>query len=121
MRKFIDKLILKWDIFWHTRELKDKIVYKNQKRNIYLHVDPEEGLLKVFVSGLLFRMPLNVNVNTKEEAAHLLDEVDDMNLENAYTEDLEDMLEYYEGEANYEKCAEIRDILNNRNNHEQTN
>jgi hypothetical protein len=116
MRELIDKILLKWDIFWYTKKLKDNYVYKNDKRNIYLHVDPDEGLLKVFISGLLFRMPLYISVESDEEATKTLELVTDMNLSNAYTEDLQVMLKQYESEDNYEKCAEIRDILKTRNN-----
>ena len=116
MRDWIDKILLKWDMFWYTKKLKDNYVYKNTERNIYLHVDPDEGLLKVFISGLLFRMPLNVNIESDKEADEVLALVTDMNLNNAYTEDLQLMLKQYENEENYEKCAEIKDILKTREN-----
>lgn len=116
MREWIDKIILKWDIFWYTKKLKDNYVYKNDERNIYLHVDPDEGLLKVFIAGLLFRMPLDIKIDTDQEADEVLALVTDMNLNNAYTEDLQIMLKQYESEDNYEKCAEIRDILKTREN-----
>jgi len=114
MMTILAKLLLKWDMFWYTKKLKDNYVYKNDERNIYLHVDPDEGLLKVFISGLLFRMPLDVNTDTPEQAEDALKSITEMNLKNAYTEDLEVLLKQYEDDDDYEKCAEIRDILKTR-------
>ena len=115
MRWLKDKLFY-LEVWWYTRKLRDFIMYKNEKRNIYLMVNPDDKILQIFVAGLLFKIPLDISVTDDASREKVLDKIADLNLDQNSIEDLQSILSVYEEEEDFEKCKEIQDIINQKLN-----
>lgn len=99
------------DILKLYRIKPDKVYYNNEHDVAILL---KNGTIKVFAGGKLIELstlPTNIN-----ELA-----VPDVTLYDLPIEQLNDLLVFYESEADYIKCAEIRDIIKSKYNAERTN
>lgn len=104
------------EVWWYTRKLKSFIMYKNEKYNVYLMLNPDDKLLQVFIGGLLFKIPIDIEVTDNASRGAALDKISDINLDQNTIEDLKSILSIYEDDEDFEKCKEIQDIINKKLN-----
>ncbi len=82
-------------------------VYYNDKEDVAILL--KNGILKVYVGGKL------IELSTKQLPISSLKSCEKL-LEDFSIEQLKDLLTLYETEADYIKCAEIRDIIKVKSN-----
>lgn len=111
MIKLLKDLLFELEVFFNTKRLKAGKMYQNKKHGVYVMISEDKKIIQVFNKGLLFKIPLNIVVEDQEDVERALDKIADLNIELNSTEELEEMLEYYEEIEDYEKCREIKDII----------
>ena len=96
----------------HINQITLGRVYYNNKEDVAILL--KNGLLKVYVGGKLLELSTKqISLNTISNS--------EISLKDLTIEQLQDLLSFYEDEADYGKCAEIRDIIKNKINVERTN
>ena len=96
----------------HINKIKLGRVYYNNEEDVAILL--KDGILKVYVSGKL------IELTTKQRSISNLSD-SEIVLNDLPIEQLKDLLSFYEEEADYNKCAEIRDIIKTKNNVERAN
>jgi len=115
MINLIKDLLFKLEVFFNTKNLKIGKMYQNKKHNVFVMLSEEQKIIQVFNKGLLFKIPLNIIVEDEEDIERALNKIADLNIELNSTEELEEMLTYYEEIEDYEKCKEIKNIIKKKN------
>ena len=116
MVKWIKNVLFGLEVWWYTKNLKEFFMYRNKKHNAYIMLNPDDKLLQVFVGGLLFKIPLDMNVTDDVSRENALDAIADLNLDQNSVDDLKSILAIYEEEEDFEKCKEIQEIIKKKIN-----
>lgn len=115
MIKWFRKILLRLDMFFNTKTFKENVIYENKKHNVFVVISEDLKVVQLFNKGLLFKVPLDLSVDEDSDIEKALDTIADLNIELSSSEELQEMLDYYEDIEDYEKCREIKDILKKKN------
>lgn len=112
MMSFFGKIIFKITLFFNSRKLKDQIMYEDQETSTYVFLSKAEKLLKVYVDGMMFNIPINNKITDTKSFLEAVGKTEDLNFQNNTIDELESMLNYYEDQEDFTKCSKIRDAIN---------
>lgn len=113
MKKFF-RLILDYiEDYLYTSSLKSDVLYINKDKSVVVYYNDKQPFLKVFISGVIYNLPLNITPGIKEYT-EVFAQAFTEDLQQASLEDLEIMLKQYEEDENYERCFEIQTIINSK-------
>lgn len=99
--------IIEW---FSIKNIKEHVVYKNNKHKlVFILMDDQ---FKIAIDNYIYMFPLGENTNKQIVDSYPQIE----NMEEMSTDILEDYLKYNEELEDFEKCKEIKQILDNRQN-----
>ena len=112
--RLLDKFAEWWENFYYIRTLKENIVYRNSDNKIAVFFSTEENIFRVFIHDTVFQLPLQDPLKkhlNKEESPNtfLTDSLKDLPIPQ-----LEEILKDYEELEYYDKCSEIRDLIQSK-------
>lgn len=100
----------------YIRQFKDNVIYANKERDILIHKEEGIPILKVFIKGMLYNLPINVDISTEDAIQKTTDRVLALNMKILEVPELKFLLEEAEANGDYEKCAELRDLIKEKEN-----
>lgn len=113
MRKFFKKIIGYIEDWFDYKELKANVVYECKKNEVLVSLEEDTRLLKIYIKGLVFHFPLDMNKEVDEPGVYEnIKLIGEANLETFSKEDLEVMLKAYESKEDYDMCIKIKEALN---------
>lgn len=109
IRKIYENIIT----YFYTEDLEDETAYVSNDEEVIVYLDKSINLIKIRVNDIIYMIPLDSNNNFLTFNSENTNKTD---LNDATIEQLHIMLETYEDLEDYDKCMEIRDIINKRSN-----
>lgn len=98
-------------------------IYSNKEGDILIFKDKDEPILKIFIRGMLYNLPTNLNMDTAEDFENYegREDIFSINASELPVEELQELIKEYEVLGEYEKCAELRDIIKEKTTNEKNN
>lgn len=115
MRAFVRRIISFIEDWFDYKELKPEVVYECKKNEVLVSLEESNGLLKIYIKGLVFHFPLDMKKEIDEPGVYEnIKKIGEANLDSFNRSELEIMLKEYELKEDYDMCSKIKNVLNTR-------
>lgn len=113
IKQFFRFIFNKVEDYLLTQRLKKDIIYTTKDKNIMFYLDEQDKLIRVFVHGVIYKIPIH-QTNNVDSYTSMFNDPSLNFLQNESIENLNLMLKDYEEIEDYENCSKIQEIINSK-------